>query len=136
MKRSQYLTKHEMTKILIIEDRVDLLEELMEVLQYENYQVIKAVDGEEGVWMANQYLPDIILCDILMPRKNGFQVLADLKKNSKTRSIPFIFITAKTTRDVFETGSSHGVCDYLYKPFTRQEMLEALNSVAFVASRL
>ncbi|MCD4684514.1 MAG: response regulator, partial [Anaerolineae bacterium] len=88
-----------MTKILVIEDEHVLLLTIQQMLQFEDYEVVIASDGVEGVAMARQHLPDLIVCDIMMPRLDGYGVLQALREDSATRAIPFIFLTAKVERD-------------------------------------
>ena len=115
-------------KILIIEDEEDLLEEIKITLQYENYEVLKASNGREGIKLAREYKPDLILCDILMPETDGFEVLQKLKESSSPILTPFIFITALAEKKNFRKGMEFGADDYLTKPFTRIELLKAVNS--------
>jgi DNA-binding response OmpR family regulator/DNA-binding CsgD family transcriptional regulator len=115
-------------KILIIEDEEDLMEEIKIILQRENFEVLKASDGNEGIKLARQYKPDLILCDILMPETDGFEVLQELKESSPPILTPFIFITALAEKKNFRKGMEYGADDYLTKPFTRIELLKAVNS--------
>jgi DNA-binding response OmpR family regulator len=115
-------------KILIIEDEEELLEEIKITLQHENFEVLKASNGREGIKLARQYNPDLILCDILMPETNGFEVLQKLKESSPPVITPFIFITALAEKKNFRKGMDCGADDYLTKPFTRLELLKAVNS--------
>jgi DNA-binding response OmpR family regulator/DNA-binding CsgD family transcriptional regulator len=115
-------------KVLIIEDEIDFLEEIATILQRENFEVLKASDGNEGIKLARQYKPDLILCDILMPETDGFEVLQELKESSPPILTPFIFITALAEKKNFRKGMEYGADDYLTKPFTRIELLKAVNS--------
>jgi DNA-binding response OmpR family regulator/DNA-binding CsgD family transcriptional regulator len=115
-------------KILIIEDEEDLMEEIKIILQHENFEVLKASNGNEGIKLARQYNPDLILCDILMPDTDGFEVLQELKESSPPVLTPFIFITALAEKKNFRKGMEYGADDYLTKPFTRIELLKAVNS--------
>ncbi|MCK5401424.1 MAG: response regulator, partial [Flavobacteriaceae bacterium] len=85
-----------MKTILLIEDDAVLRENTVELLELSNYNVIIAPHGKSGVFMAKEYLPDIIVCDIMMPELDGYGVLKALTKNEDTKHIPFIFLSAKT----------------------------------------
>jgi DNA-binding response OmpR family regulator len=124
------VNKKTMTKILLIEDHQDVRENTAEILELANYEVITAEDGKKGLELAMRTQPDIIICDIMMPELNGYDVLLHLSKDEKTASIPFIFLTAKTERIAIRKGMNLGADDYLTKPFEESELLDA------VASRL
>jgi DNA-binding response OmpR family regulator len=114
------------TKVLIIEDNDDIRESTAEILELANYQVLQAVNGKEGVAMAVSNLPDLILCDIMMPEMDGYSVLHLLGKNPETAVIPFIFLTAKTDRQDMRKGMDMGADDYLTKPFDDVELFNAI----------
>lgn len=115
-------------KVLIIEDNDDIREGTAEVLDLAGYQPITAKHGKIGVEMALQHIPDIILCDIMMPELDGYGVLYLLSKNAKTANIPFIFITAKSERADMRKGMEMGADDYLTKPFDDVELFKAIES--------
>jgi len=115
-------------KVLIIEDNDDIREGTAEVLDLAGYQPITAKHGKIGVELALQHLPDIILCDIMMPELDGYGVLYLLGKNPKTANIPFIFITAKSERADMRKGMEMGADDYLTKPFDDVELFKAIES--------
>jgi signal transduction histidine kinase len=115
-----------MKKILVIEDEHALRQDIIEMLQYEGYQMIGAENGAVGVQKARDYLPDLIICDIMMPELNGYEVLTELRKASFTATIPFIFLTAKTDKLDRRQGMEQGADDYLTKPFTVPELLKAI----------
>jgi signal transduction histidine kinase len=115
-----------MKKILLIEDEQALREGIADVLTFEGYKVIEAADGRSGIEQAIKNLPDLILCDILMPEMNGHDVLRQLAKNEGTRLIPFVFITALSERPDIRTGMEMGANDYLTKPFTHEELLKTI----------
>jgi len=117
-----------MIKILIIEDNQDVRENTAEILELANYTVCTAEDGEKGVEIAKLAKPDIIICDIMMPKMNGYDVLLQLSKDKITASIPFIFLTAKTERIDVRKGMNLGADDYLTKPFEERELLDAISS--------
>lgn len=119
-------TKNTMTKILIIEDQPDVRENIQAILDLEDYETLTAADGLIGVELAQQFLPDLILCDVMMPRLDGFGVLKELRQLPATGSIPFIFLTAKADRTDLRHGMESGADDYLTKPFTLEELLNAI----------
>lgn len=117
-----------MKKALIIEDNKDVRENTADILELADYEVFTAENGEIGVEMANQLLPDVILCDIMMPELDGYEVLQKLSKNTKTASIPFIFLTSKAEKTDMRKGMNLGADDYLTKPFSENDLLEAMES--------
>lgn len=117
-----------MKKVLIIEDNEDVRENTADILELAGFTVAKAENGKIGVKTAKELLPDVIICDIMMPELDGYEVLEALDKSAKTASIPFIFLTAKTERADMRKGMNLGADDYLTKPFTDTELLEAIQS--------
>lgn len=117
-----------MTKALIIEDNKDIRDNIVEILGLAGYEVSEAGDGKAGMALAITHLPDIILCDIMMPELDGYGVLYMLRKNEATSTIPFIFITAKSERLDLRKGMEMGADDYLTKPFDDMELLNAIES--------
>ncbi len=105
-----------MKKILIIEDDKILLETAADFLREEGYFVYRAQDGESGIELAERYLPDLILCDILMPGTDGFQVHERLKRSVPVHQIPFIFMSAKASYEDIAIGLEMGADDYITKP--------------------
>lgn len=115
-------------KILIIEDNNDIRENVVEILELAGYIVFEASNGRTGVDLAIKNIPDIILCDIMMPELDGYGVLYMLNKNPVTAAIPFIFLTAKAERVDLRKGMEMGADDYLTKPFDDMELLSAIES--------
>lgn len=115
-----------MSKILIIEDEDDIRDIIIQLLTAHNYQVIDAKDGETGIKLAIAHHPDLIICDIMMPGVDGYEVLRQLHNHPSTQMIPFIFLTAKATKEDIRQGMELGADDYLSKPFTRSELLGAV----------
>ncbi len=111
--------------ILIIEDETAVRQSLQELLELNEHTVSAAADGIEGIALA-QRRPDVILCDIAMPGMDGYGVINALKKIPQCRDIPFIFLTARTSREEQRLGMSHGADDYITKPFTEQELIDAI----------
>jgi CRP-like cAMP-binding protein/CheY-like chemotaxis protein len=115
-----------MKKILLIEDNFEMRENIAEILELADYEVHIAENGKVGVEKAKKELPHIIICDVMMPELDGYGVLYMLGKNTATRNIPFIFLTAKSEQSDFRKGMNMGADDYLTKPFDETELLEAI----------
>jgi CRP/FNR family transcriptional regulator, polysaccharide utilization system transcription regulator len=115
-----------MKKILIIEDNQDVRENTGEILELANFEVIMAENGKRGVELAKKELPDLIICDIMMPELDGYGVLRMLSKDTSTAAIPFIFLTAKAEKEDIRKGMGMGADDYLTKPFDDMELLDAI----------
>jgi CRP-like cAMP-binding protein len=116
----------ETKKILLIEDNPEMRENTAEILELANYEVVTAKNGKEGVLLANQNNPDLIICDIMMPELDGYGVLHMLGKDEKTSNIPFVFLTAKAEKDDYRKGMTMGADDYLTKPYDDVELLNAV----------
>ena len=125
-----------MRKILLIEDDVVLRENTTELLELSNYLVINAPNGKIGVEIARKNLPDIIVCDIMMPELDGYGVLKALSQNESTQHIAFIFLSAKTERKDVRKGMNLGADDYITKPFNEDELISAIESRLAKASIL
>ncbi|MEW6495928.1 MAG: EAL domain-containing protein [Cyanobacteriota bacterium] len=117
-----------MKKILVIEDEEFVRENILELLDAEGFEVIGAENGSVGVDAAKLMVPDLILCDVMMPKLDGFGVLTELRQDAKMAAIPFIFLTAKAAKSDFRQGMELGADDYITKPFTRAELLGAITS--------
>jgi len=117
-----------MKKILLIEDNDDIRNNTAEILELSNYQVIMAENGKVGVEKALENIPDLIICDIMMPVLDGYGVLHAVHKNDSIKNTPFIFLTAKTERADLRRGMELGADDYITKPFTGTELLDAVDS--------
>jgi CheY-like chemotaxis protein len=117
-----------MKRVLLIEDDVILRENTAELLELSNFNVITAPNGKIGIETAKQHLPDIIVCDIMMPEIDGYGVLEALSKDMDTRHIPFIFLSAKTEHKDVRKGMDLGADDYITKPFTEDELITSIDS--------
>lgn len=116
-----------MKKILLIEDDQKLRQNTLEILELFDFQVTGAKDGKEGVVKALHENPDIILCDIMMPEMNGYEVISTIRKSDNLKNTPFIFLTAKATMDDLREGMNLGADDYLTKPVKRDELIKAID---------
>ena len=117
-----------MKRILIIENNQQILEDVAEILSLKNFHAITAQNGVSGLQMAKEEHPDLILCDVMMPELDGFDVLKILRQTPLTTNIPFIFLTAKNSRNDIREGMDLGADDYLTKPFTALELLQAIST--------
>jgi CRP-like cAMP-binding protein/CheY-like chemotaxis protein len=115
-----------MHKILVIEDADFVRENLSEILSLNGYDVIEAANGKIGVEKALAHIPDLIICDVMMPELDGYGVLQILGNNQKTSDIPFLYLTAKAEKDDFRRGMSLGADDYISKPFDAAQLLQTI----------
>jgi CheY-like chemotaxis protein len=115
-----------MKKILLIEDNTEVRENTAEILSLADYEVTTAKNGKEGAELAQKLLPDLVVCDIMMPELDGYGVLHILSKKPETARIPFIFLTAKAEKADMRKGMSLGADDYLTKPFDDTDLLNAI----------
>jgi DNA-binding NarL/FixJ family response regulator len=117
-----------MKKILIIEDDEQTRKNLATILRMEGHLPLTAADGQLGLDLARREHPDLILCDVMMPRVDGHGVLNALRQDKATASIPFIFLTARGERADLRAGMNLGADDYLAKPATAIELLSAIEA--------
>lgn len=116
-----------MAHILLIEDELRLRENISELLLLFDHQVTSAEDGLEGLKLLNTFTPDIILCDIMMPKLDGIGFLKELNADMTKKSIPVIFISAKVDTDVIKQGLLLGGVDYIKKPFPIKDLIAKIN---------
>jgi len=102
-------------KILVVEDEITLNKALVEFLSGENFQVLSASDGEKGLELAKTENPDLILLDIILPKKDGYEVLDELKKEEKTKGIPVILLTNLESQEDIGKALEKGANSYLIK---------------------
>lgn len=117
-----------MPKILVIEDEAKMRRNLLTILQMEGYQAVGAENGSEGLKMVDTELPDLILCDVMMPDLDGYSVLEKVRANPKTTDIPLIFLTARGEKTDFRHGMNLGADDFLCKPCPTEELLAAVKA--------
>ena len=117
-----------MHKVLLIEDNDEMRDNTAELLELSSYNVLTAPNGKKGVELAKQNSADldVILCDIMMPELDGYGVLHILSKLPETENIPFIFLSAKSEKEDFRSGMNLGADDYITKPYTEIELLNAI----------
>ncbi|MEG4961169.1 MULTISPECIES: EAL domain-containing response regulator [unclassified Microcoleus] len=117
-----------MKKILVIEDEQIIRENILKLLKAEGFDVTGAENGAQGLNAAVSNLPDVILCDVMMPELDGYGVLVALRSNPVTATLPFVFLTGKADRSEMRQGMELGADDYLTKPFTKAELVGAISS--------
>ena len=117
-----------MKKILVIEDDRVIRENILKLLKAEGFDVTGAENGAQGLNAAVSNLPDVILCDVMMPQLDGYGVLAALRSHPVTATVPFVFLTGKADRSQVRQGMELGADDYLTKPFTKAELVGAISS--------
>lgn len=113
-------------KILFIEDDPILLNNVKEILHEEGFEVKTEMDGLSGVASVYSFKPDLILCDISIPHKNGYEVLQEVSSEIRSKSIPFIFLTAKVEKEDIRKGMLLGADDYIFKPFDIEDLLSSI----------
>lgn len=117
-----------MKKILLVEDNHDIRDNISELLELSGYDMYTSENGKDGIKKALEVLPDLIICDIMMPGMDGYEVLHILSRNPKTSHIPFLFLSAKSEAKDLRKGMNLGADDYLTKPFEELDLLNAIES--------
>jgi two-component system, sensor histidine kinase and response regulator len=117
-----------MKKVLVIDDSPEIRLIIEETLSMFGFATLSAEDGETGVELARQHLPDLIICDVNMPKLDGFDTLTRLRETESTATIPFMFLSGAVERPNVRRGMELGADDYLTKPFTPSELLAAVNA--------
>lgn len=117
-----------MAKILVIDDENTLRHTISTILRFAGYEVMDAPDGNAGVELAQAYMPDLIVSDIVMPGLDGYGLLATLRENAETAAIPVIFVTALAERQAMRQGMELGADDYLVKPFAPVDLLNTVKT--------
>jgi CheY-like chemotaxis protein len=117
-----------MKNILVIDDKEEIRTLIKAVLGNFGFNVLEAGSGQLGVQMLRDQAPDLVICDINMPGMDGYETLCAVRDSSTTAPIPFILMTGLVSRDGFRRGMVCGADDYLVKPFTTDELIEAVMS--------
>ncbi len=117
-----------MPKILVIDDDELICEMISTTLEMEGFETICALDGHEGIAAARNHFPDLIICDVMMPRLDGFGTLSAIRKDPTTATIPFIFLTGQTTKSDMRQGMELGADDFLAKPVIIDELVAAIRT--------
>lgn len=113
-------------KILIIEDDISIKDNITDLLEINGYKVFSAINGIDGIKLAREIVPDLILCDVMMPKLDGFKVKEKLSEDKNFAMIPFVFLTAKTEYTNIRKGMNLGADDYITKPFENKELVEVI----------
>lgn len=117
-----------MSKILVVEDVDYLRNDVVEFLRYEGFEVRGAPNGRIGLEVAREFIPNLVICDIMMPEMNGREMLRALRSDPKMATIPFIFLTAKTDPVHIREGMNDGAEDYLTKPYLVSELIGTIHA--------
>jgi DNA-binding NarL/FixJ family response regulator len=117
-----------MKKILIIEDEPEMRRNIATLLRFEGYEAVLAEDGKQGIRLARNASPDLILCDVMMPELDGHGLLQELQRDAALARIPFIFLTAKGEKDDLRCGMNLGADDYLTKPVANADLVKAIET--------
>ncbi|MFH1771703.1 MAG: response regulator [Candidatus Omnitrophota bacterium] len=115
-------------KILVVDDEASVVKALTKSLQFQGYDVITAASGKECICKAEEYCPDVILLDVLMPELNGLEVCKLLKDNEKTKNIPVIMLTALADEEDAVKGLEEGARCYITKPYNLMDLLGEIKS--------
>ena len=113
-----------MKNILIVDDEQDIVESLKFVLEAAGYNCYTAIDGEEGLRLAKEIIPDLIILDVMMPKINGYKISRLLKYDSKYKNIPILMITARSQEEDKLIGEETGADEYITKPFDLDDVLK------------
>ena len=116
-----------MKKILIVDDEADIIEILQFVLEAEGFECITAFDGEEGLKLAREIHPDLIILDVMMPKINGYKISRLLKYDNKYKDIPILMITARSQDEDKVIGEETGADEYITKPFDIMNVVDLIN---------
>jgi len=117
-----------MKNILVIDDKEEIRTLIKAVLGNFGFSVLEAGSGQLGVQMLREQSPDLVICDVNMPGMDGYETLSAVRETSATAPVPFILMTGLVSRDGFRRGMVCGADDYLVKPFTTDELIEAVMS--------
>ena len=117
-----------MKKILVIEDEPEMRRNITALLRYCHYEPVAAENGREGIEAARRASPDLILCDVMMPEMDGYDVLQALQTDASLARIPFIFLTAKGEKEDLRNGMNLGADDYLTKPVANVDLVQAIET--------
>ena len=117
------------TKVLVIDDEPKVVQTLQDRLEMNDYEVLTAYDGKEGLEKAVKFLPDVILLDIIMPVLNGLDMLEAMRRHPECSDIAVIMLTARSQMEDLERSRACGIEDYIVKPFEISELLEKMEKI-------
>lgn len=118
-----------MNKILIIEDSVEVGELLLELLEINGYETSLLLNSEKIAAFLEKSIPDLIICDVIMPSMSGYQIIQFLNQNNKYKDIPLIFISARVEEQEIQKGLSYGARAYIKKPYKSRELLTKVSEI-------
>ena len=116
-------------RVLLIEDEPHILLSLEFLLERAGYETASATDGEEGLALVRRLRPDVVLLDVMMPKRNGYEVCQAIKADPELRAIPVIMLSAKGQEVEVMKGLELGAAAYVTKPFGNAEILESIRAV-------
>jgi len=119
---------NQQVRILVIEDEKNIRENIQELLEAKNYSVRAAANGKQGVLEAIDFRPHLIVCDVMMPKMDGYKVLEYIRKTAIVQNTPFIFLTARVDKNDVRQGMDLGADDYITKPFQSKELIKAIET--------
>jgi two-component system sensor histidine kinase/response regulator len=117
-----------MTKIVAIEDDLNVLDNIVDTLEAVGFEIKPARSGQSGLNLVKREMPEVVICDIMMPGVSGLDVLRELRQDPATATIPVVFLTARTDRGDLRQGMELGAADYITKPYTQEELIAAINT--------
>ena len=118
----------EKQRILVIEDQAPMRRNIALLLEMEGYDVATAANGREGLAKVQEFKPQLVVCDVMMPEMDGHGVIQSLRDDPQTALIPFVFLTAKGDKNDVRVGMNYGADDYLTKPIVREDLLAAVTT--------
>ena len=113
-------------QILIIDDEPDIMENISEILSFSGYEILSATDGKTGIVTAKEQLPDLILCDLMLPELDGYAVLRELRSHEHLVSTPIIIMSGKADQNTITTILEQGATEFLQKPFDTSTLLTTI----------
>lgn len=117
-----------MSRILVIEDEITIRDGILDILTFEDFDVLGAENGIVGVQLAKEHKPDMIICDLIMPELDGYGVITAIRNDPDMQDIPFVFLSAKSSKSDIEKGLALGANAYLTKPFNPNDLLTAIRT--------
>ncbi|MBV2120296.1 MAG: response regulator [Candidatus Thiodiazotropha sp. (ex Ctena orbiculata)] len=116
-------------KILIVDDEPNIVFSVEFLMKRSGYEVVSAADGEQAMQLLSDEIPDLMILDVMMPRKNGFEVCADVRKDQRLADLPILMLSAKGRDAEIKKGLSLGANAYITKPFSTHELVEKVNQL-------
>ena len=118
-----------MAKILVVDDSPSEMAKFRDILTRHQYEVIEAHTGDDGIQKANEFFPDVILMDVVMPGVNGFQATRQIARGATTKHIPIVIVSTKDQATDRVWGKRQGACDYLTKPIDEQQLIDVIKQL-------